>query len=310
MMPALRLFISLALIVWVVQLADITALKLLWDRLDSTILLLVILFVLATMLTGLWRWWFILCRTGLLTSFYVLLPGYFVGVFFNNIMPVTIGGDIARTVYLHRRGFALQPLVTSAILDRWFGLLSILFVVAITSLLWPHRLGLIQDVFFLVALISVAGMGVIYSLSRKIGKFNTSFKNKTIESVLAWIVMQFDYFVKFRQSFSFIVSMVLLSAFSQGFVLMAYYLLGRSLGVTIPFVDYLVVVPAIMLLQTLPVSAAGLGVREAASVWLFTVAGVSQQHAVLMSVMMLGALWVVAVPGGLVALFGRWTRRM
>lgn len=305
-MPAVRLFISFALIVWVFQLVDMAALNLLWDRLDPFILLLVITFILATMLTGLWRWWLVLCRTGLVASPYVLLPGYFVGVFFNNIMPVTVGGDIARTLYLHRQGYGLQPLITSAILDRWFGLLSILFIVAITSLLWPHRLGLIQDVCFLVALMSIAGMGAIYSLSKRIGKFNIAFRNSTIESVLSWIVMQFDYFVKFRQSFTFNASMILLSAISQGCILMAYYLLGRSLGVTIPFVDYLIVVPAIMLLQTLPVSVAGLGVREAASVWLFTVAGVSQQHAVLMSIMMLGVLWVVAAPGGLVALFGRW----
>ncbi len=55
--------------------------------------------------------------------------------------------------------------------------------------------------------------------------------------------------------------------------------IGWAFGLHVPFVYFLVIVPTIFLLIMLPISIGGLGVREAAYVYLFGLVGVAPEAA-------------------------------
>jgi uncharacterized protein (TIRG00374 family) len=61
------------------------------------------------------------------------------------------------------------------------------------------------------------------------------------------------------------------------------YLLGISLDIEVPYVLFLVMYPIANIIAFIPISAAGLGTREAALVFLFSLHGVAPEKAVALS---------------------------
>jgi hypothetical protein len=74
------------------------------------------------------------------------------------------------------------------------------------------------------------------------------------------------------------------------------YLAAQALAIEVPFAPYLVLVPVTALITLVPISLAGLGVREGAFVYFFGRAGMSEAGAFSLSLLVFGlslVLWVV-----------------
>jgi len=62
-------------------------------------------------------------------------------------------------------------------------------------------------------------------------------------------------------------------------VVLYYILIGRALGLNIPAPDYFVFIPLVLLLQLIPITINGLGVREGAYVAVFAFYGITASAA-------------------------------
>jgi glycosyltransferase 2 family protein len=75
---------------------------------------------------------------------------------------------------------------------------------------------------------------------------------------------------------------------------------ARAVAAPVPFVDLLALVPPVLLIATLPVSIAGWGLREGTMATAFTLAGLSGEDGVLIS-LLFGLVYVVTgCIGGLI----------
>lgn len=81
---------------------------------------------LLTFLVGSLRWWILLRHSAKHVSFTKILPSYYLGVFFNNILPTTMGGDVVRAIHLGLHGISMKSLIGSTFIDRGVGLFVIL----------------------------------------------------------------------------------------------------------------------------------------------------------------------------------------
>jgi hypothetical protein len=63
-------------------------------------------------------------------------------------------------------------------------------------------------------------------------------------------------------------------------VVVYYFLVGRALGIGVPLLDYFVFIPIVLLVQTVPLTIGGLGLRESAYVTVFRFYGVGPGTAV------------------------------
>jgi uncharacterized membrane protein YbhN (UPF0104 family) len=91
---------------------------------------------------------------------------------------------------------------------------------------------------------------------------------------------------------------VAIAAAGQVLVAAEAWCLARSQHLGVPFLDFAMLMPPVMLLVALPISAGGWGVREGAMVAALALVGVGSAPALLLSVE-LGLLWtLVALPGG------------
>jgi uncharacterized membrane protein YbhN (UPF0104 family) len=92
-------------------------------------------------------------------------------------------------------------------------------------------------------------------------------------------------------------------------VTLSIYILALGLKLDVSFLDCLALFPPVMLATTLPISIAGWGVREGAMVAAFGLIGVSQEGAVILS-LLAGILAVVAcLPGGLIWLMSGYRHK-
>jgi hypothetical protein len=92
-------------------------------------------------------------------------------------------------------------------------------------------------------------------------------------------------------------------------VTLSIYILALGLKLDVSMLDCLALFPPVMLATTLPISIAGWGVREGAMVAAFGLIGVSQEGAVVLS-LLAGILAIVAsLPGGIIWLMSGYRRK-
>ena len=100
------------------------------------------------------------------------------------------------------------------------------------------------------------------------------------------------------------VSLVLLCLLTNLNLSVASLWLGKSLGLTLTFLDYVVFIPIVTLITTLPISIGGWGVREGATVVLFGALGVVSHNALAFSVLFGLVIAVSSLPGLIFLWFG------
>lgn len=77
------------------------------------------------------------------------------------------------------------------------------------------------------------------------------------------------------------------------------YVVALSLGFDIPFIYFLVVVPLVTVISALPLTFAGLGIREGAFIGLFTLVGVPAEEALAISLVSFSLMLVTAGIGAI-----------
>jgi len=225
----------------------------------------------------------------------------FMGVFFNNFMPSTIGGDVVKLYYAKKRANNLIEPFSSIMMDRIVGLAALTLLGSL-SLLFKSELiknntsKLIILAFFLIiigffSLVLFRGFtSLIISLCRffKLAKFELR------------ILKLIDTISRFSKS-SKILNAFLLGLTGQIMIIFCVFILSRSLSLNIPLGIFFVLIPVIQIVSVLP-SINGLGVREGAFVYFFK-DFIAPEYAMALSILYLGLMIPVSIAGGVIYMF-------
>ncbi len=201
------------------------------------------------------------------------VAAYFVGMFFNLLLPTSVGGDAVRAVYLNAGSGRKVAAVLSVLLDRLSGLLVLLGVACIAALVCPVPL----PAWVQLAVGGAAAAAVIgLSLSPWIAKAacGLAAKDGKIARIGKLAASMRDAMSVYRSEPRLLVSSTALSALVQASSVIQVGLLGQAIGLDVPWALYGVAAPMVALLTLLPVSLNGMGVREAGMVLFLAPAGV------------------------------------
>jgi len=218
----------------------------------------------------------------------------YIGIFFNQVLPSSVGGDAVRMFLVYKTGVGVRPAVNSILLERAATLLGLILLVVATQPLLLSRIGgdPARFAFPVLAVAAVAGIAFVMLLDRFPPAMQTW---RIIQGIATLAEDARRFFLKLKYS---------LPAIGLGFVgfslisLLA-FVLALGLDIDISLADCLVLVPPVMLVTTIPISVAGWGVRETAMVFALGFAGVGEQEAVLLSLLLGVLMVVVALPGAL-----------
>lgn len=237
---------------------------------------------LITMLTGIvlraWRWQILLHAIGVYVSLLELTAIYFIGFLFNNLLPSGLGGDAIRMLELHRHTLRGSDAFTSVIVDRFLGLAGLQLLAIIALLVdWgavPVAVAYATVGLFVVS-VSVGYLLINRPLYQWLQAHLGLFRRLTEIRVVHNVFNSFQSYPLPALGRSFLVSI----GFNITLVAMNIFI-GAALGAEASWIQYAIFVPITSIVLLIPISFAGLGVREETYRQLFGRIGVPPEIAV------------------------------
>lgn len=248
--------------------------------------------------------WYIFVRTlDANTSFLHLTYLYFVGFFANNFIPSGFGGDVVKVVSLRNSTKQGAEAVSSVLMDRFTGLLGssliALFDLIINQVLTESTVDLPVILWVII---------VLTSISIPAGFLLVRWTNPFIWAANRWPRVEqlpnFDKLVRLagtvkRYSWRVLGQSLLITLPFTITLIIVQYSIARALGVDLPISIFALFVPIIAVLNALPISFNGLGVREGIYQFLFVPIGVPQATAVAMALAFTVMRFIAGLIGGL-----------
>jgi uncharacterized protein (TIRG00374 family) len=268
------------------------------------------------------RWRLLAGPLGFRQSLGQFITFYYVGMFFNLVLPTSVGGDVVRAWYLAGRSGRKGPAFLSVFADRASGLLMLVAIacaaVACSPLALPPR---VPWVVYGAGTASAIGLGALLVTSRRgNAKYRIQIAKCKMEEEhgeprpgwhrrLAGLHFAFCnlYFAMFPSPRVVLVT-TLLSAFVQSANVVVLWLAGLSLGVGVPASYYWILAPVVTLMTLFPVSLNGMGVREWGTVLLLAPLGVGAEAATALAFLWFLTFSAVSVAGAGFYLLGRFPR--
>ena len=219
----------------------------------------------------------------------------FIGVFFSQVLPSTVGGDAVR-IWLLARGGAGWPIsIYSVLIDRVVGV-SALAVIVVACLPWT--LNLVHDpvaraALALIGFGALAGAAVFLGLGAQHLRVMERWwltRHLAAASRLAWRLCRSVAGARVA-ALSFAIHLLT--------VLVAWGA-ARAAHASVDFTQVLFLFLPVILVATVPVSIAGWGVRESAMVLAFSYAGLAESDGLIVSILYGAMTLGIGAIGGIV----------
>ena len=308
-----KIALTVILLLSVANLIEFNTLKSLIYKADIGSFLLALVFHFIAFYIMSIRWWLILAAVGKRLDYRSIFGVYYFGLFCNNFLPTSMGGDVVRIATLRAKGLNTAALIFATVTDRTVGLVSILLM-GVIGLNFSTSLHVVLDN-HTIALINILSLTILslgaLTLNTYIREKLIGFAEKQLKSftrINNMFVYCHESLISLKNSTA-LYKAVLMSIVSQICIVVTYYLIGRSLGIEISFLEFALIVPVIFLVASLPISIGGLGVREGMLVILLNSIGVSTSNAVSLSFLYLSILIIATLPGALFLLTNKWKSR-
>ena len=241
------------------------------------------------------RWREIVAICNYRLSFAKALRFIFIGQFFSQVLPSTVGGDAVRIWLLARNGAGWPTAIYSVLIDRVVGV-SALAIMVVACLGWT--LNLIQDPTARMAL-ALIGFGALTAtlIFLALGLQHLRIMQRwwltrhlATASRLAW---------RLCRSTAGIHVAVLSLAIHLLTVTVAW---GAAMAAhaSIDFTQALFLVLPVLLIATIPISIAGWGVRESAMILAFSYAGLAETDGLIVSILFGLATLTIGAIGGII----------
>jgi len=288
----LKISVSGSLIVWLLSKLD---LERVWEVVQSIhggVLVLVLGLMWLTLFAIAKRWQLIVQLCDISPPFVKLSEATFIGAFFNQFLPSSVGGDFFRILAVRQQGSTLNEAVTGVFMDRLFGFISlgILCVIVVpmegeailsSDLKWPFLLTLLL-------LLGVLVGGVALLILPK--SWHPFFFVRPFIPLIGMVRKLISHPM---HSFFILLSSMAASIF----LISGLQILMMAFDIPLTWGQGAVILPVVLMITSLPISFAGWGLREGAMIIALGVYGVSQETAIALS-LVYGILHLVsAVPG-------------
>jgi uncharacterized protein (TIRG00374 family) len=245
------------------------------------------------------RWQILLQDLGLPLPLRTLSALYFVGAFFNTVLPTGFGGDVVRAAEVATTSGQAGTAVGSVVVDRFLGIVVLLAMGMAALLLagtWVDPR--LKWAIALLFLAGVAGYWLLRQrwLVRRIGQLMPGRLLSLVETPARGLYQGLEGYSPRALALALLASL----AFNVTWIGVN-MLLGWSLDIQASLAQYLVFVPLVSLSLLLP-SIGGLGVRELTYVGLFGLIGVPEEQAFALSILVYAINVLTGLIGGIIYL--------
>jgi uncharacterized membrane protein YbhN (UPF0104 family) len=315
-----RAGVAILAIVWVLRGQNWAELAGVFRRLDPWLFALALAIYGVSQLVIAFRWWVLLRALSIHIPVLSTLKLHFIGLFYNNVMPGSVGGDLLKAWYVAKHTHRRLEGALSVLVDRVVGLGGMLLMAVAAYLLFMRGqgLGIAAEggsgseqglaqygrtmLWAAVAVAAVVSVVLLHPRSRarvreavaKAWQRGRSWFGRAKQALVVYCSRPLTMFYS-----------LVLTIIGQSVVIIAFWLLGRNLAIAAGPRYYFVIFPVTWVIGAVPVSIAGLGVLEAGIVEMFVRMTAAAAESALALALCQRFIWVIgSLPGGLVHLVG------
>jgi uncharacterized protein (TIRG00374 family) len=231
-----------------------------------------------------------------------LVKSYMVGTFFNNFLPTRFGGDIVRIWDGSRYSKSLLKSSAIVVVERFTGII-VLFLFAVLASLFRLDMARQIPVVWIALLLGLLGLGLILAFLLPFsGRWLAAVPGKGfLESIKNKIILFRETILHYRTQKGPFLRATFWALLLQLNVILYYFLIGKALHLRIHFIDYFIFIPIVLLIQSIPVTINGLGLREGSYIEIFKFYGILPQTAVSFSLIAdVAFVLILGIIGGII----------
>lgn len=281
----LKLTISIGLVGWIIQDIDFSGVGEVFRGADVNLLVLAFsLFFVGYLLTAV-RWRFLMSIHGVRPPLLVLVQSFMVGIFFNNILPSTIGGDLSRMYDAWRIARDKSMAVSVVLVDRFLGVLALILWAALAVLISQEirALPAVYIPVIVVFALAIVLVALLFGRPRAGVDRAIGWLRKTLERGPAYIdrpaTKMLDSVDPYYQHNQVLLKALSVSLALQFNVIVHFWLIARALDIEISITAMCVIIPCSLMIMMLPISVNAIGVREVTFVYFMSLFGISDEGA-------------------------------
>jgi glycosyltransferase 2 family protein len=310
----LRIVVSTGLMAWLITMID-------WEKAfrvmregSPSFFVAAFLAIQITVLTSIWKWKMLIESPGkknhphFKASTLQLSKLYYIGLFFNNFMPGSVGGDMVRIYYLGKTT-SVAFATTSVLWERLTSGGALVGIVLLSALFMDQSRPYLITLLILIGIVLIVSFILKFWMKKEQSSFKLpkgcklhvlSVKMKQMLFNIAKTARDYK-----KESWLWWGVIILLSLLFQVGMAWINDLLFLSFGMDVPFLHLLVIITLISVITMIPVSLNGLGVREAGYVFFFQSIGVPDGIALSVSLLFFFLVTISSLIGGIFWLMER-----
>ena len=257
-----------------------------------------------TLLASTWRWHLLLDAQRVPIRRRSLLGSFMVANFFNNFLPSNIGGDVIRISDTAKPAQSKTRAAAVVLMDRGLGLMALVLVAAtgatLAGAVHPAALPIWPVWLWIGFLAGAAASAPAVFAPDGFGRLLRPLTVFHPEWVGDRIVKVTDVLSRFRAQPKALAGCFAWAVFVQATMVAFYSAVAYALHLNLSISDLAVIVPLSFVVQMLPVSVNGFGVREATFSFYFTRIGQPLESALLVSLVPQALIMLFSLTGAAV----------
>jgi uncharacterized protein (TIRG00374 family) len=299
---AAKIGVSLALLGYLLSTTDLAALERRIRGGDLILIAAAVGFYSGMLALCTWRWWVLLQAQGFPASVRQLSASYLVATFFNNFLPSNIGGDVIRVRDSSQLTGSTTTSLAVVAIDRILGLGALYFLAVAAFVLGGPSVRALAGARSMLAFMGLVFATLTYVFFRP----GTARRLMTATRLASfrWAREQFEIVQAavhvYRARLPAVWVAFLASVALQALVVCYYYSVAHALRIPLPLGACFLMVPLCTLLQTVPVSFNGWGIRESVFIVYFGQIGLSRDGALAFSLVGAGLVVLLSLSGAFV----------
>ena len=245
------------------------------------------------------KWQRLLHALGQRLPYRQLLMLNYIGIFYALVLPGQVSGEVMKGIRLTRAGISVANTVVSIGVDRLTGLIA-LGILGFVGLLVAPSVAVSQTMLWFSAAAAVlAGGPLLFVALRSPAQVNLLPRIGALAPLQSAAFAAWQGLAAYQKSPSLLIAALLQAVGFQVLVTLSNYLAALGVGVELPAAALLWIVATVSLVHMVPISFAGLGIREGAYVFLLNQYGVPLTSAVALSITVSGMILLQGVIGGI-----------
>jgi uncharacterized protein (TIRG00374 family) len=186
-----------------------------------------------------------------------------VALFFNNVLPSSVGGEMMKAYYLYKDSKGSVSVFSAVVVDRLFGLITMLLISISTIFFFDSAQGSHKIMGSIVMLTATTVTLGLFIFNKKIVDILCQLHIPLLPAIFIEKIREiYRAMYEYREHRGIFGRCMALTLVGQTTYIIANYLLARSLAIDIPLPFFFFFVPILLLMGAAP-SVNGIGVREA-----------------------------------------------